>query len=218
MTVPSQMSLRRIPEPLHLQVRVAYAAGWEALIDTHTQQAHQFVCEFAPRLPTLEALDLYFRVTPVPEAMHEVVRSRTLTSIDLKSLATPAEPPVLAGWQRLRVDLVLEHRRYRRRQLERTLELARLAGARASEAVVSTHVENALDLSWLLRGVLPVNAVSDHYVREFGLPASVAQMVQQRLQARVASDELTAELGEPTRRELPAEPDALFPEPAAERV
>ena len=39
MTVPSQMSLRRIPEALHLQVRVAYAAAWEALIATHTTEA-----------------------------------------------------------------------------------------------------------------------------------------------------------------------------------
>ena len=29
---------------------IAYAAGWEALIDTHTDQALQFVCEFAPRI------------------------------------------------------------------------------------------------------------------------------------------------------------------------
>ena len=49
MTVPSQMSLRRIPDALHLQVRVAYAMGWEALIDTHTRQALQFVTEFAPQ-------------------------------------------------------------------------------------------------------------------------------------------------------------------------
>jgi hypothetical protein len=47
MTVPSQMSLRRIPEAMHLQVRVAYATSWEALIDTHTRQALQFVTEFA---------------------------------------------------------------------------------------------------------------------------------------------------------------------------
>ena len=67
-----------------------------------------------------------------------------------------------------------------------------MAGARAAEAVVATHVENALELAWLLRGVMPVNAAADHYLREFGLPAGVAQMVLQRVQARVAGDELTA--------------------------
>jgi hypothetical protein len=222
MTVPSQMSLRRIPDTLHLQVRVGYAASWEALIDTHTRQALQFVTEFAARISVLEGLDLYFGVTAVPEGMHEVVRSRTLTALDLKTLPPPMELPALAGWGRLRLDLVLEHKRYRRRYHERTLELARMAGARAAEAVVATHVENALELAWLLRGVMPVNATADHYVREFGLPASAAQMVMQRVQARVAADELTAQVDEPLPPGLegaPApSPSPGFPEPAADGV
>ena len=84
MTAPSQMSLRRIPDALRLKVRIAYAAGWDALIDTHTAQALQFVCEFAPRLPVLAGLDLYFRVTAVPEAMQEAVRLGTLTVLDVE--------------------------------------------------------------------------------------------------------------------------------------
>ncbi len=115
MTVPSQMSLRRIPEELHLQVRIAYATAWEALISTHTSQAEQFLCEFASRVPVLEGMDLYFRVTAVPEAMQEVVRSRTLTSLDLESLPTLTPMPVLTGWQRFRLDHLLEQQRYRRR-------------------------------------------------------------------------------------------------------
>jgi len=207
MTVPSQMSLRRIPDALHLHVRVAYAASWEALIDTHTRQAVQLVTEFAPRVSVLRGLDLYFQVTAVPEPMHEVVRSRTLTALDLKTLPEPAELPTLAGWHRLRIDLQLEHRRYRRRYHERTLELARMAGSRAAEAIVATHVENALELAWLLKGVLPVGTVADHYIREFGLSAGVAQMVLQRVQARVAGDELTAPWDEPLPP-VPETPDA----------
>jgi hypothetical protein len=130
------------------------------------------------------------------------------------------ELPALAGWGRLRLDLVLEHRRYRRRYHERTLELAQMAGARAAEAVVATHVENALELAWLLRGVMAVNATADHYLREFGLPASVAQMVMQRVQARVAADELTAQVDEPLPPGLevvPASnPPAAFAEPATD--
>jgi hypothetical protein len=218
MTVPSQMSLRRIPDALHLPVRVAYAMSWEALIDTHTRQALQFVSEFAPRVSVLGALDLYFRVTAVPEAMHEVVRSRALTAIDLKRIPEPVEMPVLTGWGRLRLDLALEHSRYRRRYQERTLELARMVGARAAEAVVATHVENALELAWLLKGVLQVKAATDHYLREFGIPASVAQMVMQRVQARVAGDELTAQVDEPPPPGLEgtSEPAQGFPEPAAD--
>ena len=132
--------------------------------------------------------------------MHEVVRSRTLTALDLTTIPAAAELPTLTGWHRLRLDLQLEHQRYRKRHLERTLELATMAGSRAAEAVVATHVENALELAWLLKGVMPVNTAADHYIREFGLPAGVAQMVLQRVQARVAGDELTAQYDEPLPR------------------
>ena len=197
MTVPSQMSLRRIPEALHLQVRIAYATAWEALIATHTSEAQQFLCEFASRVSVLDGMDLYFRVTAVPEAMQEVVRSRTLTSLELDSLSPVTAMPVLTGWQRLRLDLVLEHQRYRRRYHEKTIELARMVGARAAEAVVATHVENAIGLTRLLKGVMPVGQASDHYLREFSLPSGVAQMVLQRVQARIAGEELTAQYDEP---------------------
>jgi hypothetical protein len=205
MTVPSQMSVRRIPEALHLKVRVAYAAAWEALIGTHTDQALQFVCEFAPRLPVLDGLDLYFQVTAVPEAMQETVRFHTLTALDLESLPPLTPLPALAGWRLLRIDLLLEQQRYRRRYHEKTLELARMVGARAAEAVVATHVENAIGFAQLLKGALPVNAATDRYLREFGLPANVAQMVMQRVQARVAGDELTAQYDDlPPRQIEPA--------------
>ena len=130
MSVPSQMSLRRIPTCLHLTIRVAYASAWEALVRTHTDQAVQFIQEFAPRIPPLEALELYFRVVAVPDTMQELVRTRTLTSLEIDTLAPLATIPALRGWQRLRLDLVLEHRRYRRRHQESTLQLARMVGAR----------------------------------------------------------------------------------------
>jgi len=222
MTVPSQMSIRRIPDAMHLRVRIAYAASWEALIDTYTRQAVQFVTEFAPRISVLRGLDLFFQVTAVPAAMHEIVRSRTLTALDLESLPEPSEPPTLTGWHRLRLDLQLEHRRYRRRYVERTVELAQMAGSRAAEAVLATHVENALELSWLLKSVLPVNAVAEHYIREFGLSAATAQMCLQRVQARVAGDELTAPFDEPppmVPETVPAEDSgATFPQPATDGV
>lgn len=212
MSVPSQMSLRRIPSCLHLTIRIAYASAWEALIGTHTAQAVQFLYEFASRVPALKALDLYFNVVAVPEAMQEVVRTRTLTALEVDSLPPLTPVPSLHGWQLLRIDLVLEHRRYRRRYQEKTLQLARMVGARAAEAVIATHVENAIGFCGLLRGVLPVEQATDHYLREFGLPSSAAQMVWQRVQARVAGEELTAQYDEP----LPRVPEPA-PEPPASR-
>ncbi|HEU5040583.1 MAG TPA: hypothetical protein VFT84_07175 [Gemmatimonadales bacterium] len=197
MTVPSRMSLRRIPMSLHLPVRIAYSAGWEALIGTHTSQALQFVCEFAARLPALEALDLYFQVVAVPETMQEAVRSRTLTELEPESLPALVTLPELQGWHRVRPDLVLAHYRFRRRFRERTIQLARMVGARAAEAVIATHVENALGFTRLLKGQMPVEQATDQYLREFGLAASTAQMVWQRVQARVAGEALTEQYEDP---------------------
>jgi hypothetical protein len=197
MTPPSEMSLRRIPDELHLRVRIAYAAGWEALIESYGRQALEFVCEFAHRLPPLEALNLFSKVIAVPLEMQEEIACRTLIALDLESLPPLQRPPNLTGWQRLRPDLLLERQRARRRFDEATIELARMVGARATEAVISTHVENAVEFARLLRGVMPVNAATDRYLVEFALPAMMASMVGQRVRARVAGAELIAQYDEP---------------------
>ena len=213
MSVPSQMSLRRIPTCLHLTIRIAYASAWEALVRTHTDQAVQFIQEFAPRIPPLEALELYFRVVAVLDSMQELVRTRTLTSLEIDTLAPLATVPALRGWQRLRLDLVLEHRRYRRRHQESTLQLARMVGARAAEAIVATHVSNAIEFCGLVRGVLTVEQATDHYLREFSLASSAAHMVSQRVQARVVGQELTAHDDGPLPR-VPASPSPQTPVPS----
>jgi hypothetical protein len=213
MSTPSQMSLRRIPEALHLRVRIAYASAWEALIGTHTSQALQFVCEFASRTPVLRALDLYFEVVAVQAGMQESVRTRTLTSLELESLPPLAAPVPLRGWQVLRIDRFIEHQQYRRRFEEKTVQLARMVGARAAEAVIATHVENVISFYELLRGVMPVDQVTDHYLREFTLQSSAAQMVSQRVQARVAGEELTAQYSDPPPPPVDPEPAESEPEP-----
>jgi hypothetical protein len=212
MSTPSQMSLRRIPEALHLRVRIAYASAWEALIGTHTSQALQFVCEFASRTPVLRALDLYFEVVAVQAGMQESVRTRSLTSLELESLPPLAAPVPLRGWQVLRVDRFIEHQQYRRRFEEKTVQLARMVGARAAEAVIATHVENVISFYELLRGVMPVEQVTDHYLREFSLQSSVAQMVWQRVQARVAGEELTAQYSDPPPPPVDSEPADVEPD------
>lgn len=214
MSAPSQMSLRRIPAALHLHVRIAYANAWEALIGTHTSQALQFVCEFASRTPVLRALDLYFEVVAVQAGMQESVRTRCLTSLELESLPPLAAPVPLRGWQVLRIDRFIEHQQYRRRFEEKTVQLARMVGARAAEAVIATHVENVISFYELLRGLMPVDQVTDHYLREFSLQSSAAQMVWQRVQARVAGEELTAQYSDPPPP--PLDPEPAEPEPEHE--
>jgi hypothetical protein len=125
-------------------------------------------------------------------------------------------PVPLRGWQILRVDRFVERQQYRRRFEEKTVQLARMVGARAAEAVIATHVENVIGFYELLRGVMPVDQVTDHYLREFSLQSSTAQMVLQRVQARVAGEELTAQYSDPLPPPLDAEPAEADTEPEPE--
>ena len=172
MAVPSRMSTHRFPQSLRLRLRVAYATAWEALLETHTAQAMQFVHEFAPRLPVLEVLDLYFRVVAVPAPMEESVRGRALSGLDLDCLLPRMPLPTLRGWSRLRLDLLLENVRYRRRFHEKTMQLARMAGARAADDVQATHVASALISHWSGRPKPPARSRTPCSVGSSGFVAN----------------------------------------------
>jgi hypothetical protein len=191
--VPSRMSLREFRPTDRPQVQIAYARAWEALVATHAEQLGLFVTEFASRLPVLDAVDLYFRVVAIPDPMIEAARTRALTALDLDALPPRAHPPAITGWQRLRLDLVLDALQFRREYHRRTLGLARMVGARAAEAVLDTHVRNALGFARLLRRIMTVDRAVSHYVREFSLPLTAAQAATQRARAILAAEALAAQ-------------------------
>jgi len=209
------MPVKQFPKAIRTRIRVAYAVAWESLVNTHTEQAQQFIGEFVSRVAPLEALELYFTVAPISESMHEPVRTRTLASLDLDCLPPRTPLPVLRGWRLLRLDLGLKLIRYRREYAEKTLELARMVGAQAAETVTAAHVQNALDFAQLLSGHLGVERAVAEYLRAFYLPLGAAQVVMQRVKAAVAGSHLAAHY---------ASPPAVDPEllaatrPAAERV
>ncbi|MGH7657305.1 MAG: hypothetical protein ACREL6_03655 [Gemmatimonadales bacterium] len=192
------MSLRRIPPGLHPRLRVAYAGAWEALVEAHSLQLVDFVEEFTSRVPVLDALELYFRVVASPEAMREQIRTRTLVHLDLEALAPTATMPMVSGWRVVRIDLVLRAARQRREYHDRTMQLARLVGARAAQAVGQVHLHNALHFARLLKGVMPVDRALEQYVREFALPLTTAATVIQQAQAALVQEHLEAQV-----RELP---------------
>lgn len=219
--VPSEMPVRQFPRALRARVRVAYAVAWESLINTHTEQARQFIGEFSNRIAPLEALELYLTIVPVAGAMREAIRTRTLTLLDLDCLPEQTPPPVLRGWRVLRPDLVLKLIRYRREYAEKTVELARLVGARAEEAIAATHVNNARQFTELLEGHLPVERAIGEYLRAFYLSLGAGQLVLQRVKSEAAGSQLAAQYAsglapDPELLESPAParpaPEAASPE------
>jgi hypothetical protein len=193
----SLASLRQFPESLRPQLQVAYAAAREALVETHQAQAVRFTNEFARRMPPLEALDLYFQVVPVPQPMIESVVSRALVALDFDAFPAAAPTPsFFSSVKVLRLDLSLALLRRRRQIIEMTLQLARLAGARAADAVLDTHVLNAARIAEILHDTVWVDDAVSHYIHTFRLPLPTAYMVFQRTRAMVADRNL-AELMEP---------------------
>jgi hypothetical protein len=187
--------------------------AWEALVDTHTEQALQFIGEFASRLSPLEALELYFKVAPVSESMHEAIRTRALSTIELDCLPPRAPLPVLRGWRLLRLDLVLKLLKYRRAYQEKTLDLAKMVGAQAAEKITNTHVRNAREFADLMSSLLPVEKAVSAYLRAFYLPLGAGQVVMQRVKAAVAGSHLAMEYSAG-----PApDPELLEPQTTAEQ-
>lgn len=192
MSITSLASLRQFPEALRPQLHVAYAAAREALVDTHQAQAVRFTQEFSRRMPPLEALDLYFRVVPVPQSMIESIVSRALVALDFDRLSpVPAPASLLSTLKLMRLDLTLGLIRRRRSQQEATLQLARLAGARAADAVLDTHVLNAARIAEILHHVIWVDDAVSHYIHTFHLPLPTAYMVFQRTRAMMADRNLS---------------------------
>ena len=185
------MSVRSIPREFHAKARIAYAVAWEGVITTHSNQVLEFILEFSSRIAPLDALDLYFRVVAVPEPMQESVRTRALPERDLDCIS-PVDPlPTLTGWQFLfRPDMALKVIRYRRDYAEQTLQLARMVGARAAEAVTATHVSHATEFARMLAEAVPVEKAVAHYVFVFNLTQAMATTVLQRVQATLAGQQL----------------------------
>ena len=168
MTVPSQMSLRRIPDALHLHVarRVRVELG-SAHRHPHPPGA---AVRHRVRAPDLRCSAGWISTSASPRCPRHA-RGRALAHADGSRSQDRSRAGRAAAADRVAPVAArpcARAQRYRRRYHERTVELARMAGARAAEAVVATHVENALELAWLLKGVMAVNAATDHYLREFG--------------------------------------------------
>jgi hypothetical protein len=216
MPVPSEINIRHFPEVTHQKVQVAFAAAWERLVDAHSEQAQQFIGEFANRVTPTLALELYFVVVPVPAEMQEAVWTRALSTLDIDCLPAQSVLPTLAGWRLLRLDLVIKLLQYRRSYHQKTHELARMVGARAAEAITATHVQNAYMLAELLRGQMPVERATAEYLRAFYLPLGTAQTVQQRVAAAVAGEHLAAQYSESAGFELDPESQHSdeYPQPA----
>jgi hypothetical protein len=176
---------RRHPN-LSRQLQAAYAAAWESLVETHREQAVNFVQAMSSLLSADDALDRYFFEVPVPRAMQDPVRAGVL--IRLGGEASDLEAREAPGlW-----DLLASPRQLARRK-DLVRERATLAAARAAEAVAAAHLRNALGIEDIVGHVEGAEESVLQYIRTLDLPSAVAQGLHQQALARLADRELAAE-------------------------
>jgi len=193
MARPSRLPGRRLPETLRSRLEVASAMAWEALVDTHAQQASAFVQLLEDRMPLEEALPRYLLEVDLGDAMASAVRNRALVAIertdpdDTDDPAFPADyPDEDTGWARFRPASVMRELRARQKRDDETEMRIMLALARAEEGAIATHVDNAITFAALLEGFLAYDRAIAEYLEAVGLIGSRAQAVHQRTMARLA--------------------------------
>jgi hypothetical protein len=205
---PSPFAGRRLPESLRSRLDVAAALAWEALVDTHVAQGAAFVDLLKDRVPLEETLNRYLMEVDIADSMAVAVRTRVIAMLEGEDPIADAEPTADAepialvaeteedpavpgegddqGWRRFRPDVVMKGLRQRQRRDDETEGWIRLALARAEEASIATHVDNAITFAALLAGAMPLDRAVHEYIEAVTLSGGRAQAVHQRTMARLA--------------------------------
>jgi hypothetical protein len=216
-TPSSNVSGRRLGDAMRRKLEVTSAMAWEALVETHVEQAGRFITAIAKHWPVEDALPRYLREMDLDETMATAIRTRVLMQFEggaaggsgpRETTATGGALPLQFpdapeyddgdqyGWNLLRRprrvvrDVVARQRR--KEQADRILQLSL---ARAEEYVIRTHVENAIGFVALLEDQLPLDRSVQQYISAVRLAGGRAQTVFQRTMACLADVHLPLDRG-----------------------
>ena len=171
--------------------------AWEALIDTHTQQAREFIDLLDGRMGFEEAILRYLREMDLNEAIGTAVKTRVLVALedrpprpalqlheeteDARKEEEPEE-----GWRRFRPDVMVRSVMDRQKRNEETDNWIELALARAEESVIRTHIDNAITFAALLEDQTSLAKAVQAYLGAVQLTGGRSQSVFQRTMAQLA--------------------------------
>jgi hypothetical protein len=188
--------------------------AWEALVEAHTSHALNFLALLADRVPFEEALNRYLREMDVSEPMTTAIRTAVLVALE-DAEAEPSRPTLQVeppapdepeeGWRRFTPGALMRGVKESQRSREEVERWILLAIARAEEAVLNAHVDNAITFAALLDQTMPLDRAVQEYIRTVGLAGSRAQSAFQRTMARLAEVHLPAPEPQP-RLVRPAQP------------
>ncbi|HEX6694867.1 MAG TPA: hypothetical protein VF035_09240 [Longimicrobiales bacterium] len=195
MPTPRRTTPRSLPEPMRRKLEVTTAMAWENLVETHVAEATAFIRHLDDLVPVEETLTRYLREMDLTETMATAVRTRVLLGIG--ELSGHHEEPVDEDgedetlWSRLRPSAVVREVKDRQRRGEEIDRITMLLLARSEEAVIGTHVENAIGFAALLDGSTTLDRAVQHYMGSVNLAGCRGQVVFQRTMARLADVHLT---------------------------
>lgn len=211
-------SYRRLPDTVRHRIEVAAAMAWEALVESHSAQARDFVALFDEHMPLEESLNRYVADMDLSETMVAAVRTRVLVGIEDAAISRAADSLMLRpepeaedleeidaddeGWRRFRPDVMMRGVIQRQRKNEEVERLVELAVARAEEEIIKTHVDNAITFAALLDEFGPLSRGVEHYISVMNIVGGRGQAVLQRTMARLAEVHL------PAPRRIAGEPSA----------
>lgn len=201
MPVPMPVLPRRIPHAVRRRVEVHAAMAWQSLVQTHARHGLELVRLLAPWLGLDDILDRYIQEMDIVPAMAPAVRNRILVA--LEAADEGADPEALDGaggatetgygngrLARFRPAAVVREFRQRFRQRDERDRILQLSLARAEEAIILTHIENAATLAALLEPHMSLDRAVLEYSRYLSVTGARAQAVLQRTMARLAEDRL----------------------------
>jgi hypothetical protein len=212
MPTPRRNPPRGLSDTVRRKLEVATAMAWEALVECHVGEATSFVTLLADRLSLEDSLTRYFREMDLTDTMVTAIRTRVLLAAEAEHAdATPATEasaapaaqtsphpddaltrPLLTGedaeegWRRFMPDAVVRGVRERQRRSEEVERTVQLALARSEEALIRTHVENAISFAALLDDHVPLDRAVQQYLGAVLLTGCRGQVVFQRTMARLA--------------------------------
>ena len=167
--------------------------AWESLVETHVAQATQLVHLLAERLPLEESLTRYLLESDLADSMASAVRTRVLVALEGRELPELEDRDAgldggrsTGAWQRFRPAAMMRGVRHRQQRQDETEQWLQLGLARAEEALITTHVDNAITFAALLEEEIPLSRAVQQYLDSVDLTGSRAQAVFQRTMARLA--------------------------------
>ena len=195
-----QLKSRRVPEAVRRQVEVAAASAWEALVEAHAAHALRFVALLAPRMPFDEAISRYLNEMDVRDPIASSIRSRVLIALEHAQREDERRPSLTGyddvevqegeaasdGLRRFRPDVLMKGIARKYRETEESEQWIALAIARAEEAVINAHIDNAIVFTGILGRHMALDESVEDYVELMRLSGGRAQAVYQRTMARLA--------------------------------